>query len=74
MPRGGARPGAGRKPGGARAKPRETIQLAREEVKRVLAAAKSPLAVLCEIAAQALPAVRKACAARGNYRHDSRSG
>jgi hypothetical protein len=51
MPKGGARPGAGRKPGGATVKPRETIQLARTEVKRILATAKSPLAVLCELSA-----------------------
>ena len=51
MPRGGKRPGAGRKPGGARAKPPEVIAVARAEVKRVLATAKSPLAVLCEVAA-----------------------
>jgi hypothetical protein len=51
VPRGGARAGAGRKPGGLRAKPRETIALARAEVRKVLSAAKSPMAVLCEIAA-----------------------
>jgi hypothetical protein len=51
MPRGGARPGAGRKAGGVQTKPRETIALAREEVRKVLKTAKSPMAVLIEIAA-----------------------
>ena len=51
MPRGGKRPGAGRKPGGARAKPPGPVTLARAEVAKVLKAAKSPMAVLCEIAA-----------------------
>ena len=51
MPRGGARPGAGRKAGGVQAKPRETIAVAREEVRKVLKTTKNPLAVLVEIAA-----------------------
>jgi hypothetical protein len=51
MSRGGARPGAGRKPGGALKKPPAAVAVARAEVKKVLAAGKSPLAVLCELAA-----------------------
>lgn len=51
MPRGGARPGAGRKPGGERAKPPGPIEVARAEVRRVLTTSESPLAILTEIAA-----------------------
>jgi hypothetical protein len=51
MPRGGARPGAGRKPGGERAKPPGPVAIAREEVRKVLRAGQSPISVLCEIAA-----------------------
>jgi hypothetical protein len=53
MPRGGARPGAGRKPGAAWAekKPPAAREIARAEVAKVLASSKSPLAILCEIAA-----------------------
>jgi hypothetical protein len=49
--RGGKRPGAGRKPGGVRTKPAEIVDLARKEVTLLLKHAQSPMAVLCEIAA-----------------------
>lgn len=48
---GGKRVGAGRKPGGERRKAPGPVAIARAEVEKVLASAKSPMAVLCEIAA-----------------------
>jgi hypothetical protein len=51
VPRGGKRVGAGRKPGGLRAKPPGPIETARAEVRKALSGAKSPMAVLCSIAA-----------------------